>query len=1357
MAQIPLIDKDDRTSQDAAPIISSDYALALRQTPDGNYQPVVETVHDFLSNIHTSVPNFPDDFQDPALFFEPSTSELHLTFIHRGQSRTLSTIINIPQGGGGQGTGGISIAQMQAAITAGIISGVEAWARKGQADLIPIVKIDLDGLKEWIDRQDIIPKDQETLLTKRERIWGTMGQGLTLDTGAQRPTEGTIHIDIKGHVVQLDAGELDRASAGSLGQDLASLGDGVTIPNAISEDEDGRFNVSLTVSKHPTDLNRLITQISGSTRLDRDVAITATTDIPFVTEVTYTPGSRTVTITRRQGSNTTHTSFQLPTDNTPITPTTALLPPDEFFSQAVTADATWQGSATSNIVPLNGNFEVVVGGTTIRDASFTFQNLRAKTSVVRNSATTNTADDTHSILIPGRSARIALTRQGRMLMTGEAATFLIESQYRFATEPPTTAYQHTIVVTAGNIGRYQADPDSSPIEAGKTYDEKIDIDGAGEDDLGDIGPRLFSQLPVVAAGDTATDELGQIATGMVAIRKGKTSADHLLYAVLAGTGYTDQQVIGTSVAIDVETQPDSYVRTNALDDLVGAFLGAHAAITYIQASRTLSFQWREQDLDSAVRTKLNASADLSSVQQFARDTTTQIPRNKLPFIAWAPAATPADLLDSTVVGPAGFAITGDFIHNDIEYKTGEQVIKTAQGQFYRIVKVTQEDIEALPADQTEYNVVVVETTPRQDLIYTPAVVNVTLGTDYRGGPGLGSITETRGRTANDINDDILEWYYNTHSGVFHLYTAQHASGALYWDGVWIDGTRYDLTATGVPQGIGTVPHGNAANQRADYYTLTLANPFANKATLTLNLDDTEATRGEQYFVGNPKQVLRQAARGLVGGTEVIGTALPTSPEPIDGELFILSADATLATFTDEAGNNATQGRSGDIFQYARSNRRWVRKYSNYTYRPIPSARVGNTDTFPTNKIVFERAATDEALPARNTRPSNSIILDARGRPYVNLGEAQRGLAYVDEVVTIGGQAFPAPQKYAGGGGITARFQVIRHATPTPVYQQAHFENWTNPARLNAQGQPTGFSQGAAYAVGPLVNGQRQPIKSPLHRLKYYSRNYYDRSVAGRFELQFFGDSGSDFGPHTLLAYPSISTNPARDTERLALVQSGPYYRTAIQVPEALRPESGTRDPHQQTFQFDVLNGDGNYLYATEEALEPRYVESADLVRFVDPVMIWELNPTEVGLILNGQNNSWTDIAHQNPNSYIHLNDIPRGPLFFKIQLAGRTGLINTLVFPGSIFHDLRTLGSRVAGRTELDEFGDDTDLNTRPSLEILNGDVANYGTNANCIRINLQGLSFTWVGISNVDQRIAVGTANNNYWTPGSKLQLFKG
>ena len=122
----------NQTARDAAPLVGTDLIVGLRPLPDNNYQPVVQQVSQFLAGIHTSVPNFPDDFQDPALFFRASDSNLILTYLHRGVSRTVETILNIPRSQGG--SGGQTAMQVQAAITAGIAAGVSSWALAANTD-----------------------------------------------------------------------------------------------------------------------------------------------------------------------------------------------------------------------------------------------------------------------------------------------------------------------------------------------------------------------------------------------------------------------------------------------------------------------------------------------------------------------------------------------------------------------------------------------------------------------------------------------------------------------------------------------------------------------------------------------------------------------------------------------------------------------------------------------------------------------------------------------------------------------------------------------------------------------------------------------------------------------------------------------------------------------------------------------------------------------------------------------------------------------------------------------------------------------------------------------------------------------
>ena len=1230
-----LVDLIDQTAMDAGPLTGNDYTLGLRLEPDGTYQPVVETVHNFLSGIHTAVPNFPDDFQDPVLFYDTDSSELHLTFLHRGVSRDLSTIINIPSGGGGAptGGGGQSAAQVAAAITAGIASGVEAWARTGNAALIPLLKLDLTALEQWADRQDLLPKDQETLLTPRPVIFGhSSSQTLHFDRGKTRPTTGTMHFDIQGNVVQVDAAALDAAMGGTIGQSLAEVsGVGIVVPNAISSNEDGNYDVSLRVAKDDDSDALVFIQISGSTNLNRRLGITATADISFLTDlnfdapsnrisaskrsgddtgtdaftlpaylstVAYNATNHTITITARDGSNTTTTTINLPAATTPVTPDVDLEPPDEFYDEQLSArSSNFVSDSGATQIPLQGSFDVWVNAfneTTeiIRDDAFTFEALREKTASA-NGRTPTTANAISGTADSG-AFWIGRTTGNRPLFSNRgdntARRFQLVSHYAIKPEPPTTFFDESITVNATTRNIYQSDPGANAYSAATDGTVRWFVNDV---QLESVTPRQVANFGTVQAGTMHTGG------GIEDTRYGTLgfTGTHFVFAPINDAG---QAPDGTVLRIRVTGTPVQYVRTNALDDLIGAFLAAHNGITYSVSTKTFSLALNESDLSADLQRKIDAVPP--AVQQFAQDTTTLVPQNKLPFITWHNAANQTQLQDNTIVGPAGFNITAAFTYDGTAYRVGDQLIKTGNNQFHRITDVTQGDITAL-----------------------------------------------RNQLAN----------------------------------------------------------------------------------------------ARQFSAGR---------------------RFPTSPT--DNAVFLLNVEGSPGTYTNESGTEGTTGaHSGDIFQYNATTSKWTRIFTAYTYRPIPSATIGNTDTFPTGsggKVVFERAATDEALPARAMRPANSIILDARGRPYVNLGEAQRGLAYVDEVVTIGGQAFPAPQKYAGGGGITARFQVIRHATPTPVYKQAHFENWTNPARLNAQGQPTGRSQGAAYAVGAIVNGQRQPIASPLHRLKYYSRDYYDATYAGRFELQFFGDSGSDFGPHTLVAYPSDSTNPARDTQRMALVQDGVYWLTAAQVPEAFRPESGTRDPHEQTFQFDVVNGDGNYLYATEEALEPRYVESEDLSLFTEPVQLWEANGTEIALIRANQDN-WWNTSKQNENSWIHINDIPQGNIFMEIGLAGggRNYTIlptPSLTFPGRVFHQMYRVGDRRPGHESNDGGQGNYGLNPRPVLEIYSGGVPNWSTDGqmNCIRFNIQGIGFGWLGISVHDSRLSISVDHTDDWGPGSKLRMFK-
>ena len=200
------LDISSQSARDLAPIVGTDLVNGFRLMPDGQYHVVTETVARFLAGIHTSVPNFPDDFQDASLFFRESDQNLILSYLHRGVSRTISTHINIPQPSGGGG--GQTAQQVTAAVTAGVMAGVQAWARAGNTDKIPQLKLNLTELEAWVRRLDLLSGNTETLVSSKAVLFGVeSSQAIDLDAGKTRPTTGLTHWNIQGHIVALDNAE----------------------------------------------------------------------------------------------------------------------------------------------------------------------------------------------------------------------------------------------------------------------------------------------------------------------------------------------------------------------------------------------------------------------------------------------------------------------------------------------------------------------------------------------------------------------------------------------------------------------------------------------------------------------------------------------------------------------------------------------------------------------------------------------------------------------------------------------------------------------------------------------------------------------------------------------------------------------------------------------------------------------------------------------------------------------------------------------------------------------------------------------------------------------------------------------
>ena len=1260
-----------QSAKDLAPIRDTDLLSVQRRMPgqtaqgDPIYAAVTEEVQRFVAGLHQTVPQLPDDFADPALFFRESDQNLILSYLHRGTSRTIQTHINIPQPSGGQ-TAGVTLTQVNAAITAGIVAGVQSWARTRNSDTIPLVKINLTELETWVDRQDLLPKESETLISSEERLFGhSASQALFLDTGKTRPVVGTSHWNIQGHVVQVDNAALEATQSGTISQDLTDApGTYLTVRGAISSQRDGNFDIDLYVAKDETNNNRYLVQISGNTNLDRQVEVTSTQDISFLTDLDLDGRTNVVSANKRTGSATTTDTFTIP----------AYLSTIEYNSQT----------------------HVITIGR--RDGENTTQ-----TTIQLPSVTTPQAHD-----------------------------------------PPTVFYDETITVTSQNRNTWIADPASNPYDA--SADGVLDW-YKDNDDVDDFTPTEYGNLAVVTAG-TRRRSGGQLLTdtGYLA----KTSANHFVFAPAPTVA------LGTTFRIRLVGRPIQYVRSSALDDLIGAFLSRHTGNTYSTTTKLVTYQWAESDLAADVRTKLNRTQ--TAVEEWAQDGNTAVlPQAKIPFIQWRPASTPADLADTTAVGTQGYEITADFVYDNVQYKAGEQVVKTAQGAFYRIVKVTKENIADIEDDVTQYKLVAVRTSARQDLVYRPAQAGTTLTAQWRGGAGLGTITETRGRTPNDINRQIYEWYYSDNNRMFHLFTRDPSlQGGSTWDDIAINDVIYDLTASGVNQGLASVPHGSAAGTRADYYRFVLpSNPVVG-GLLRLNLRDREASEGSRWFVGNPVQEERLVSQAT---TLSFGRRFPTSP--VNDEVWMLTGgDGAPGTFTDEDGNDSTTGYDGDIYAYNHTTNKWVREHTAYTHRPIPSATVGNTDAFPVGadgKVAFERIGQGDGLPAYASRRANSIILDEDGKPYVYTGGLQMPLAIDDQVLHIGEETFPADQALSETA-MEFRFQGLEHVTPVRNDQTMTFPAWTLRDWRGGQPGQTVYNESRVRST---------TIVEPLASITYYSQWYYQAGLRGRWVVRYHGNAGNKFDPIAIVFYLRSSTNPRGDEQELALVKEGNYWKTAVQVPDTFRPETGsganvatrTRSGNN-AIRYNLRNGDGNYEFLTAESIKERYVSSTSKTFQVmrRTQTIWEANATEIALIHNDEDRRWNNV-HQNPNSWIHADDIPDAMLFFEFEISGggfETGLLSTQTFNGATFKGLYRIGDRRTGRTQLRGFNDDYGLNTRVWRELTGGAVPNFAQNAelSCVRWTCPGLIITWAGISNNDGRLTVGTDHVSRWGTGTKLRL---
>ena len=86
----------------------------------------------------------------------------------------------------------------------------------------------------------------------------------------------------------------------------------VRLSGAVSQNEDGNFNLDLLVGKDADTDTRYWVQMTGNTRLTRQLAVTGKEDLTLVNDVTFDATKNEVTTHRQRGDSEPDTTFTLP-------------------------------------------------------------------------------------------------------------------------------------------------------------------------------------------------------------------------------------------------------------------------------------------------------------------------------------------------------------------------------------------------------------------------------------------------------------------------------------------------------------------------------------------------------------------------------------------------------------------------------------------------------------------------------------------------------------------------------------------------------------------------------------------------------------------------------------------------------------------------------------------------------------------------------------------------------------------------------------------------------------------------------------------------------------------------------------
>ena len=575
-----------------------------------------------------------------------------------------------------------------------IVAKVKNFALVTATGLIPLSAVDESDLVAFLRRQASYPRDDETLISSKGHAFDARANTrLALDVGEVLPEAGTIYVTISdpsdSKLVSIDAAALHALNDATESinwrdpDDPADSGSFLHVPNAVSQDEDGNFNLGFLVGKNVADGNNfLLIQLDGNTTLNRQVKAIAVADIPFESRVVYDETTHILSVTTRTGKFSQTETYQLSAAGTVI-PNTE--PPDVHYHHTIPQSSLRiVADPNSTQIPEGGSFSIKIDGLVYSDHHFTYENLRSKTVVAAGDG--GTTDSTKGIRIPGVTGYVYRSAANHPLIwlrdtTAARDVELVDHQIANL-ETGLTIFDQTYTSgVARNV--FQVDDDGEEYNPDTDGIADLYINGTREEV---ITKTLWTNLAEVTDNQVRTNQ-GQEYTGKGYLAKvGNKPAwciptDSLAFGTIAFPQH-----------LEIRKRPVSYVRVDSFKALWGAEISRHPAVTYDAESDTWTALWRTEDiathavtsgkiadgsvgsakLDTPTRAKVDKTDDIED--SALTTSTAQVPVDKVPLPTITDVARLADI-PSAVGGTKLYKFTA----SDGAYRANDIVLRTSTG------------------------------------------------------------------------------------------------------------------------------------------------------------------------------------------------------------------------------------------------------------------------------------------------------------------------------------------------------------------------------------------------------------------------------------------------------------------------------------------------------------------------------------------------------------------------------------------------------------------------------------------------------------------------------------------------------